>query len=417
MSRIPAAVLDSGLASLATFASGLFAARMLGADALGAYAIVFAGFNLAALISTYLIFTPFEVEAVRLPRGHRLHVIRDSIHVGVPVALLSAAALAGCALVLPQAISPGIATALLATAIASALVSPIQDHVRRMFHLNGASGCAAAISLVHLVVVAGVLVASPALGFAPAWGPFGALAAGNLVSLLVALLLKPGGEESCPPISMRLGTLLRSGTGLLLAGILPAATTFASATTISSIAGAAVLGHTEAARLVAQPLFVFSVALAAVLGPQATEAAQQRSRGEALRVSFEFRAWLIAAGFAYGAVVGMRHGWNPFMALLPKAYVVNWLVAVWVLANIANGLMLPQRSELLGAEKVAALLKVEAIGAAVRVSIAGTAAATGPFALPAGQAVLGAVRWLAYKRALHSYYGAALVTNTASTNS
>jgi hypothetical protein len=403
--RIPAAVLDSGLASAATFLSGLFAARTLSVHDLGTYALVFAAFSLAALIPTHLLFAPFEVEAVTQPMGQRLKLLRISLPPAVPIGLCSAATLGGCVFALPPSTSLPVVVALISTGFAASFVSPIQDHLRRMFHLDGGSWRAAVISAIHLGIVAATLILCVILDAPPAWAPLGALALGNAVSITAAFCFVPARCRHRPERAVPLPPLLRTGLQLLLAAIVPSAATFLAAAVVARVAGAAVLGYAEASRLVAQPIFVFSVALGAVLGPQSVEAARRRSPDTARRISREYRSWLLGAGLVYVLVAGSRSAWNPLVALLPKAFVVAWLVPVAVLANLANGIVFPQRSELLGAGRATALLSVEMVGNVIRIMIASAAATIGAFAIPVGLAVLGLLRWPGYRWALRGYYG------------
>jgi len=405
--RIPAAVLDSGLASAATFLSGLFAARALSIYELGTYALVFAAFSLAALIPTHLLFAPFEVNAVALPRGQRLRLLWNSFPPAVPTALCSAATLVGCALALPPSTPFSVVVALISTGIVLSFVSPIQDHLRRMFHLDGGSWRAALISAIHFGIVAVTLLVCKVSDTPPAWAPLGALALGNAVSLLSGLCLVPTSCRSRLERPVRLAPLLRTGVHLLLAAVVPSAATFLAAAIVARAAGAAVLGYAEASRLVAQPIFVFSVALGAVLGPHSVEAARRRSPDEAGRVSLEYRGWFTGVGVAYLLLTGSRSGWNPLVSLLPNAFLISWLVPVSVLANLANGIVFPQRSELLGAGRATALLSVEVIGNAVRVIIASAAPVIGAFAIPIGLTALGLLRWPGYLWALRGHYGTA----------
>ena len=413
--RISAGLVDAGLASLATFACGLFAGRNLGPEELGAYAVVFSGFVVAAIIPAQLLFTPSEIEAIRQSRGSRLFLLRDSLRLGIPISLVSAVSLVGCTWLVRRSIPPDTVTALTVTAIASAFVSPIQDHLRRMFHLDGSSWLAATVSGVHFALVVGTLLASRWTGLAPAWVPFGSLTLGNTVSLALGLLpaLKVKERGASRPASLHLRTLLPSGFWLLLVGLLPTGAAFVSTTMVLHLAGAASVGYAEAARLIAQPLFVFSVGLAAVLGPQSTEAAQRLAPSEAQGVSFEFRAWLLTVGIAYGALVSTSSLWNPFTTLLPNAYVIGWLVTVSLVANVLNGFAFPQRSELLGAGRTRTLVAVEGVGSLARVAIAATAKVTGPFAIPAGLALLGICRWHWYGRTLQNHYSRAVSSGAA----
>jgi hypothetical protein len=73
---LPAGLLDAGLASLASFVVGVYAARFLPASELGAYALFFTAFLLAAVVPAQLILTPAEIAAVGVARGERVGLRR-----------------------------------------------------------------------------------------------------------------------------------------------------------------------------------------------------------------------------------------------------------------------------------------------------------------------------------------------------
>jgi len=377
---VPAGLLDAGCASLATFAVGLQAARALPADVLGAYALFFSAFLLAAVVPTQLLLIPAEIAALAAPRAHRAQLLRQSWRLGGP-ASAGAAVVATASAALAAAAERDVVVALAVSAAACAWLSPLQDHVRRTLHLAGASWRAAIVSAAQLLGVVVALLALAASGVAPVWQPFGALALANAASLAVGFGLGRAGGDELPRLS--LPPLLRSGRWLLLAELAPTGAGFGSSVVITHLAGAAALGHAEAARIVAQPVFVLAVGLSAVLGPRSMEAAAAGSRRAADRIALPFWGVLAAAGGAYGLAASQSWPHSPLVALVPQAYVLGGgLVALWVVAHLLLGAAFPLRSELLGAGRESAAARGAVAAAAVQLATSLSAPWTGAAARP-----------------------------------
>lgn len=401
---VVAGVLDAALSSLATFAVGLYAARLLDPVQLGGYALAFTAYGLATTVPAQLAFTPLEIAAVSYQHPVRLRFLRRSLALGGLPTLLPALAIPGWMLFAPRAIPTAVAIGLSVTGVATAIVSPPQDHLRRMLHIAGVSWCATVVSVVQLVVVAIALVALK-LGGVPAWwAPFGALALANLVSLATGLVLARRREHVSVVPAIAFADVIRSGRWLLLTSLVPTGAAFIASVIAARVAGAAILGHAEVARLSGQPLLVLATGLSATLGPGIVAAAQTREPRRARRVTRAFVAFIVFAAGAYLALVGGRWRWNPLAWLLPNAYLVPGLVAATILANLTHGISFPSRAEALGAGKEVALTKVELVGNAVRVSIAGAAGVLGAFVIPLGVLVVGIVRWLGCRLVLRSHY-------------
>jgi hypothetical protein len=402
---VAAGVADAGLASLATFAAGLFAVRVLEPRTLGAYALAFTAFNLLAVVPAQLLFVPAETAAAGFPRQARAGLAAHSLRAGLPTAALAALVLPAWMLAAPPGIPRGAALALTATAAACTLFSPLQDHLRRMLHVAGRSHAAACVSAVQLATVAAVVLAAPGAAAADAWIPFGALAAANALSLAVGLVLLRGYTAADAPPELGWRALAEPGRWLLLAGVIGPGSAFVAAGVAGWIAGAEALGFAEAARVIGHPVLVLALGLSAVLGPGSVRAARARSRGDARRIALRFQALTVGGGVLYLAWASLDGPLNPFPALVPRAYAVGWLAAVAILAAMANGAVFPARSELLGARRAGSIARADAAGAALRVGIAGTAGVTGVFAVPLGFLALGMTRWAGYRRALRSVYG------------
>lgn len=401
---VAAGVADAGLASLATFLVGLYAVRALDAAALGAYALVFTAFNLLAVVPAQLLFVPAETAAAGVSRAARGGLAAHSLRAGLPAAALAALALPAWMLAAPGGVAARDAAALTATAAACTLLSPVQDHLRRMLHVAGRSGAAALVSAVHLAAAGAGLLLAAALSLPVAWIPFGALAAANALSLGVGTAFVRAGGPAPPELRVRV--LLDSGRWLLAAGIIGPASAFAAAGIVGQLAGAAALGVAEAARVIGHPVLVLATGLSAVLGPRSVRAARDGDRAQARRVAVRFQLLTLGGGGLYLALFSTPWALNPLPPLVPRAYAAGGLAAVAILSAMANGALFPSRSELLGLERAAAVARTDGAGAAVRVGVAATAGATGAFAVPLGFLALGLARWAGYRRALRRGYGA-----------
>lgn len=397
-------VLDAGLSSLATFVIGLYAARYLPPTILGGYALVFSAFMLMTKIPAQLLFKPAEIEIVSFPSPTRLRFLWQTVALGsLPVAL-SALAIAAWVFVAPPGIPVDVIVGLTCTAVLAAIVSPVQDHVRRMLHMGDGSWYAAAVSAVQLVGAAAGIAVLVNLEVPRSWVPFGALAVANILSLVAGFVLARGPHEPSAETRLRFGELASAGRWLLLIGLMPLAAGFAAGILVSHLAGAAALGYAEAARVLGQPPFVLSVGLGAVLGPRSMEAARLGRLTEARHLSRMYTLVTLLCGLPYLALVGFAWEWNPAHRLLPNAYAITGLVSATILGNMLIGMDWPYRSELLGAGRAMSLARLEGAANIARTGVATTAAATGAFAIPAGLVTLAAVRSLGYRVALRSVW-------------
>ena len=129
-SRLIMGFVDSSLASLGTFAVGLYATRYLSPDQLGAYALFFGAFLLIIMVPAELIFRPAEVVTVGYSPDERLGVLRSSLSIGAAPSVAVAIVFAGLALVVPADIGFG---ASVAFAVTTAVAAPLwrgRAHVR-----------------------------------------------------------------------------------------------------------------------------------------------------------------------------------------------------------------------------------------------------------------------------------------------
>ena len=399
-----AGVLDAGLASFATFLVGLYAVRVLDPTTLGGYALCYQAIFLVGIVPGHLIFAPAEVAAVGFQPGRRLDQMHRSLALGTPVALAAALAASLWVLVAPAELDADTVRALTATAVGLAFLSPIQDHLRAMLHSGDASWIAVAVSATQLVTVAIALVALSWLEVPAPWLPFGALAIANLVSLTVGLVAIRRDRKPSVSTGYRFAELVVPGRWLTAGGRLSPAAGFAAAAVVSRLAGADALGYAEAARVVAQPIWVLAVGLSSVMRPKSMEAARRRARGEARAISRTFVASIALAGAGCMAVFGPPWRWNPLLWLLPNAYVIGGLTLLTLLSQTVAGVLFPYRSELIGAGRADATTKIELGAGVVRVGVALTAATTHAYAIPLSFLTAGIVRGLVYRRLLDRLY-------------
>ncbi len=402
-----AGLLDAGFASLATFGIGIYAVRVLSADALGAYALAYQALFLVQLIPANLVFVPAEVAVTAFPEAKRLDHLSRSVALGILPALAAAVLVPLWTLVAPPEVPGAVVGAFTVTATFTAFLSPVQDHVRRILHSGGASWMAAAVSVTQLLTAAASLLVLTLLGVHPAWIPFAALGAANLVSTTVGLAAARRLHRGTVASSdrLRFAALADAGRWLLGGALLAPGTGFAVAAIVSRLAGAAALGYAEAARVLAQPIWVLAVGLSAVLGPRLMEAGGRGDLARARSISRRFGLAVAAASAAALVAFGGAWPWNPLAWLLPRAYVVPGLVAVTIGAQVANSVSFPIRLEILGGRREAALTRLELAANALRAAIALTAGATRAFAIPLGYGAVGVVRWVGYVRLRRVVYG------------
>lgn len=398
-------VLDYGLASLATFMVGLLAVRTLNPVELGAYALCFRAVFLGGVVPSHGVFLPTENLVVVLPMSQRLALMERTVRQGVPAALVSALSVTLWILVAPTSVTPSVLLALTTTGVMASLFSPIQDHVRRMLHLSGASPIAALVSFVQFVAVVGSILFCRAVGLAPWWVPFGALAFANLASLAVGVRHAFKATQPAVPTVLRPEEIRRSGRWLVLLALLDAGSVFLVAALVARIAGAAALGYAEAARLAAHPVMVLAWGLAAVLGPRSLRASRELQVDQARKASRTYFAILAAAGGASLAIFTVNWWGNPMAWLLPSAYIIPGLAGLSILAYLANGFGSPFWYELIGARLERSIAKAEIKASAFRALLAGSALFTHAYAVPLSLLGFGVARWMGFYRARVRMYG------------
>jgi hypothetical protein len=384
--RLPAGVLDAGFSSLATFLSGLFATRYLSSTGLGAYALCCSAFIFAGVVPAQLVLVPAEVASIALESRFRTTILRRSLRLGGAVGGLAAMAVQLVFLV-PSHADPTTRVMLAVTASAVTMVSPLQDHVRRMLHQAGRSWQAAKVSMTQAAVVVSVLIGSRLSGLPAACAPFGALAAANILSGSLGLWLALRTVRGAPTVPLAFGTLARSGGWLLVARLVLFGAQFGAVAILATAAGDVAVGRAEAARILAQPATVLVIGLLAVFNPTLMSAAQRADTRRLARSAGVFFAIVAVATAGWLVLAGVRWPWSPLAQLFPRSYEVPGLLP-WTIAEQASG----YATLLFGTVLMAARREKVAFVTAVTQSLAllafVTAAAndSGPFALAWGDA-------------------------------
>lgn len=403
--RVPAGLADAALASLATFATGLVGVNALDDVTRGVYAVFFTAFLAATVIPTQLVLIPAETNAVELAGDQRLAVIRSSLRAGSVVGLTSAIPIGVSLLVTAGNADTSQLFAFGLTAGAASLVSPLQDHLRRMLHLAGRSWQAASMSGLQLAGVGVSLGALALLGIPAEWLPFGALALANLFSSAGGLWMVRSGGAGRDDLPVLFRELVAAGRWLLLMALAPRISFFLASVFITVLADAEALGFAEAARLAAQPLYVLGLGLEAVVRPHAMVAASDRDRLAARQHRRVY--YPLVGGFAvlYGLIAGFDWVGNPIAYLVPAAYEVRFLVVVTVAATLFRVAILPNIAEMLGARVERRLALVAVSVTPLQVLGGLTAGFTGAFARPVGTLLDYGGRFIAYEQFRDDIYG------------
>jgi hypothetical protein len=388
---MPAGLVDSGLSSLSTFAIGLFAIHFLTNRQLGAYALFLSAYLLSAVIPAMGVFTPAEVAAVALERPDRPAVLRQSMPIGAPVAVLSALIVCPAALLVPTGVAFSTRVAFAVTAAVLSAVSPVQDHVRRVLHQGGRSWAAALVSSVQLVVVAATLTALWAGGVGRPWVPFTALAVGNAVSLMTGVALaRSAGEHR---LGLSLARVLRSGVWLLSGSGFRFFAAFASIAIVTARVGAAPAGYAEAARVLAQPVTVLAIGMLSVFSPDIMAAAQRRESARVHRLAMGYIGVAALAALVWIVIVTPNWSVSPLHRLFASAYIVKGLLPLVVIAETSGYAALGYAAAVVGGRRERASAARDVLSGITDITVTTLTTSYGAFALVWGGLAGGAVTY------------------------
>lgn len=336
--RLPGGMLDSGLSSLASFASGFLAVHYETTALLGAFALGLSALALSGALTSVLAFTATEAAVVRESAPEqRAASLHRSIPAGARLALGLAIVMAGATLLVPSQVDINQRVELALACIFVSTASPLQDHIRRMLHIGYDSWGAARVSLVQLLVV--LAMAGLALGLdlqSHSWVPFVALGVANCVSGLLGLLhvqraaihrqdrvVWPGSRASFIfGRELALSCLVTYGSAAAALGIVIAA------------AGSTDAGEAEGARVLAQPITVIAVGLASALGADLMKAAGSTDVNRLRRYVATILGLLFGLTCAWTALTFRAWSWSPLPRLAPSAYVVPGLLLLTVPSEV-----------------------------------------------------------------------------------
>lgn len=373
--------IDAGTASLATFAAGLFAVARLDVAQLGAYSLLFGAFVVVNQVATELVLVPSQIFAIDQPMEARLGMLRHSVPRGGLVAISASLFLPLGLLPVMNVLSISELAPLALSAIALAIFSPIQDHLRSMFHLASRSWVSAAMSIVH---VAGTGIALAVLGsLHPLWAPYGALALGNALSLTLAgFIFSRIRPSACRRPSRHEMTSM--GGWLLANGLAKTGSAYAGRALLNTFAGITALGFVEAARVASQPLNVLSLGLIAQAGPRLTQASAERNLNAAKLWRRRFLLLFCLVGIPYVALTAIPWRLNPLAILTPRAFEVPGLTVATMVGVMAACLLRPFRVELLGVRLQKVVTQVTVLGSLIELALMPLARLIGGYVVPLG---------------------------------
>lgn len=387
--------LDAGFAALAGFIAAAFAVRNLTAEQLGIYALLFLAFGVASQIPTQLILSPAEVVIAHAPLDQRLGSLRWSLPRGTWIAALASVTVAAGALPLAGDVALASVTPLILTAVTFTLISPLQDHIRRVLHAAERSGQASVISAVNLIFTTAAAVAL--LRVNPLWVPFGSMTVGNVISCCAALILVQTASRSTPSKTKQLVSI---GRYLLVVGLANSGGRYLAGTLVGAIAGPAALGYVEAARLVARPSEVSAMGVLAATGPRLVVSSASHDPEGVKRLSRTYYAAVLAVGIVYTVLVATPVAWGIPREVFPLAYEVGGLVLAILIAQLMISLTRPMQARLMGLRKEASLAVVEVVSQVGRLLASLSAFWTGAFGIPIGDFASHTYKLARYSRTL-----------------
>lgn len=400
--KLPAGIVDASLASLATFAAGLAAVRWLSPAELGTYSVIFSAFLVGSLLPGETVYTPIQVSMIGLDVRERMGGIVHSLGKGIPPALLGSVFILVAGGLIWWRSDPSADIELALTGIGLTIVSPMQDHLRRGFHIAERSWVAAAMSGAQLVAVVLVLLFMRSAGMDPAWAPLGSLVIANTISLSVGLLLSERAWRVRPTSPV----VTVSGRWLAASSITAYGGTLVASVIMTLVAGPEIVGFAEAARVAAQPVLVVTTGVAAAMASRHLRAAASSDREAAIHVNRSFLLVVAVAGITYLFLAGFAWSLNPLFALMPSAYQITFLVPITILSNLVLSVTSPLRDQLIASNMEVPMAKIDFASLVIPAVIAATAGVTGAFARPYGIIGQNIFRTLRYRSVWRTAFAA-----------
>jgi hypothetical protein len=325
-------------------------------------------------------YTPIQVSMIGLDARERMGGIVHSLGKGIPPALLGSLFILVAGGLIWWRSDPSADLELALTGIGLTVVSPMQDHLRRGFHIAERSWVAAAMSGAQLVAVALSLLVMWSMSVDPAWAPLGSLVIANVASIGTGLLLSKRAwlvRPSAPVVTV-------SGRWLAASSITAYGGTLVASVIMTLVAGPEIVGFAEAARVAAQPVLVVTTGVAAAMASRHLRAAASSDRDAAINVNRNFLLVVAVAGITYLFFAGFAWSLNPLFALMPSAYQISFLVPVTILSNLVLSVTSPLRDQLIASNMEVPMAKIDFASLVIPAVVAATAGVTGAFARPFG---------------------------------
>jgi hypothetical protein len=295
-----------------------------------------------------LVFTPIEVTTLELPRDRRLSILRRSVPLGGLTALLSGVAVCVATVPLVAKVSLTIRLEFAVTVIILSAISPVQDHLRRMFHQSGRSWIAARLSMIQMTIVALAIALALIAGVPLPLVPFGALTIGNLVSVLVGVKIAGWQPRIQLPAGSRRSDIIRGGGWLTFGAGFSYAAGLATIAIVTDRSSAAAAGQAEAARVLSQPVTVMAIGVLAVFGPEMMAAAQRGLAPRLQKMTMSFLAVVAGATVVWLFAVGVPWPWSPISHVFATAYELRGLTAWMIVQQSVAYASLSYRAVLIG---------------------------------------------------------------------
>ena len=233
------------------------------------------------------------------PIVDRLRRAPETLGMGLRTSIVGSMACVAAAALGRDLTDPEFLWMLTITAMITTILSPLQDHMRRLLHISDLSWRAATVSIVQFGVTAASLTVMWLVDVPVALMPFGSACARQRRVLTVGLVLGKVFDQE--PLA-RPASILAARKRREVAprpGRHPVTCQFAVAAIVAAIAGATILGYAEAARVVAQPVLVFATGLTAVLAPRAMRSAMDVDISVARQTRGLYLGLMSIAGMLY----------------------------------------------------------------------------------------------------------------------
>lgn len=392
--KLLAGLLDATTSSLATFLVGIVAVRNLSPSELGEYGALFSAFLFGGLVPSEGFFLPRILTSMQRPPTDRLEGIARAAAASWKHAGVGCSAIAVAVAVLHDQSTPGRLAVQALAAGGLVFVSPMQDYVRRTFHLAERSWQASVVSATQLLAVAAISLSVGFAGRSLVQLPLVILLIANCLSLLVGFALSGriafrGKPWSDPAIS--------SKAALSSAAVVYGAS-FVCLLLMARISGTDSVGYAEAARTAAQPVLVASMGLSAAFSSRALSAMQAQDREAVKRVNLAFVGLLVASTLAYLAPLLHPAGQKLVAEFLPHAFAIQGLVIVSIVANLLGSSTFLIREQLLKAGGGERMARVDYRAATLPIVAGLLAAQLGAFARPVGLIAQHTFRLSAYRK-------------------